>query len=266
MSLEVRELSAGYGRLQVLHGLDVAAGQGELVAVVGANGAGKTTLLRAVSGLLRPSAGTVTLEGVEVTGTPAERLATAGFAHVPENRLVFPTLSVGDNLALGGWSRRRRPAGERAGDRDRVLSLFPRLASRLPQAAGTLSGGEQQMLAIGRGLMARPRVIVLDEPSLGLAPRLITEIFAALGELRDQGLTLLLVEQNVRAALAVADRAVVVDRGRVVLAGASEQLLGDPRVQAAYLGGGPVAAPATRSSGPGPARQAPRGAHPADGT
>ena len=238
MSLEVRGLRAGYGRLAVLHGIDLDAAAGQLVAVIGANGAGKTTLLRALSGLIPATAGTVTLAGTDVTGYGPERLARAGLAHVPENRLVFPSLSVEDNLVLGAYTRRRRPVAERREARDRALALFPRLQPRLQQAAGTLSGGEQQMLAIARGLMAQPRVLVLDEPSVGLAPRLVGEIFAALGRLRDDGLTLVAVEQNARAAFAVADAVHVMDRGRVVLSGDAATLASDPRVTSAFLGGG----------------------------
>ncbi len=236
--IEADGLEAGYGRIEVLHGVSLAAAPGEVVAVVGANGAGKTTLLRALSGLIAPTAGRVRLGGADVTGRGPEALAAAGLAHVPENRLVFPTLAVADNLALGGWTRRRDKAGLRR-RRDQVLEYFPRLADRLAQPAGTLSGGEQQMLAIGRGLMARPSVLVLDEPSLGLAPRVVREIFATLGRLRaDEGLAIVLVEQNVRAAFMVADRATVLDRGRVLLDGAPDDLLSDDRVQQAYLGGG----------------------------
>jgi branched-chain amino acid transport system ATP-binding protein len=237
MSLRVHGLRAGYGRLEVLHSVDLDVGKGELVAVIGANGAGKTTLLRALSGLIKVSDGTVLLDGTDVTGKGPEQLAAAGLAHVPENRLVFPTLTVSDNLLLGAYTRRRRPSAERDAERERALTLFPRLADRLGQAAGTLSGGEQQMLAVARGLMARPSVLVLDEPSVGLAPRLVGEIFTALGVLRDDGLTLVLIEQNARAALAVADRGYVMDRGRVVLTGVPSELLGDARVQATYLGG-----------------------------
>jgi branched-chain amino acid transport system ATP-binding protein len=234
--LEASGVRAAYGRVEAVHGVDLRVGSGELVSVIGANGAGKTTLLRALSGLLRPSAGRVVVGGVETTRWPAERLAAHGVAHVPENRLVFPGLSVDDNLRLGAWTRRRRGGAPPA---DEVLALFPRLAGRLGQAAGTLSGGEQQMLAIGRGLMAAPRLLLLDEPSLGLAPRLATEIFAALARLRDQGgLAIVLVEQNARAALRVADRAVVMDRGTVALAGTPAELLADERVHAAYLGRG----------------------------
>jgi branched-chain amino acid transport system ATP-binding protein len=238
MSLEVRGLTAGYGRLSVLHGVDLTAADGRLVAVIGANGAGKTTLLRALSGLIPVTGGTVTLAGADVTGHGPERLARAGLAHVPENRLVFPSLTVEDNLVLGAYTRRRSPAAERREARDRALALFPRLEPRLQQAAGTMSGGEQQMLAIARGLMARPRVLVLDEPSVGLAPRLVSEIFTALGRLRDDGLTLVAVEQNARAAFAVADHVYVMDRGAVVLDGDAATLASDPRVTAAFLGGG----------------------------
>jgi branched-chain amino acid transport system ATP-binding protein len=238
MSIEADAVEAGYGRIEVLRGVSLAAGPGEIVAVVGANGAGKTTLLRALSGLITPTAGRVRLGGTDVTGRGPEAIAAAGLAHVPENRLVFPTLAVEDNLALGGWTRRRDKAGVRE-RRERVLEYFPRLADRLAQPAGTLSGGEQQMLAIGRGLMARPSVLVLDEPSLGLAPRVVREIFATLDRLRGaEDLAIVLVEQNVRAAFKVADRAVVLDRGRVLLDGAPGELLGDDRVQQAYLGGG----------------------------
>jgi branched-chain amino acid transport system ATP-binding protein len=240
--LDVGGLSAGYDKLEVLHDVDLRVGEGRLLAVIGANGAGKTTLLRAVSGLIRPTAGRVVLDGRELTGLPPERIAAAGLAHVPENRLVFPSLSVADNLALGGWTRRR--TGKGAARRAYILELFPRLAGRLKQPAGTLSGGEQQMVAIGRGLMAEPAVLVLDEPSLGLAPRLVGEIFAALGQLKaEHRLAIVLVEQNARAAFRVADEVIVLDRGRVVTTGTPEDLAADDRVHAAYLGGGYPTAP-----------------------
>jgi branched-chain amino acid transport system ATP-binding protein len=233
--LAVEGLSAGYGRIEVLHSIDLAVAAGELVAVVGANGAGKTTLLRVVSGLLPARGGRVRLDGSDVTGTPAERLAALGVAHVPENRLVFPGMTVTENLALGAYTRRRSGAPEYG----EVFDLFPRLADRREQVAGTLSGGEQQMLAIGRGLMAQPRLLLLDEPSLGLAPKLVTEIFAVLSTLRDRGdRGIVLIEQNARAALRIADHAVVLDRGRVFLTGTPDELLTDARVQAAYLGRG----------------------------
>jgi branched-chain amino acid transport system ATP-binding protein len=237
--LEIADLSAGYGRLEVLHGVSLRVDTAELVAVIGANGAGKTTLLRTVSGLLRPASGRVTLDGRDVTGLPAERLAAAGLAHVPENRLVFPTLSVDDNLTLGAWTRRRGDRSAVEAQRERVLELFPRLRERRQQPAGTMSGGEQQMLAVARGLMARPTAVVLDEPSVGLAPRVIGEIFTALAKLRDEErLTILLVEQNARAAFKVADRVYVMDRGNVVMEGLPRDLLADERVHHAYLGGG----------------------------
>jgi len=236
--LEVTQLRAGYGRLPVLHGLDLAVAEGEIVAVIGANGAGKTTLLRTLSGLLRATGGRVLLDGRPIHALPAEKVAAAGLAHVPENRLVFPSLSVQDNLRLGGWTRRRASSAG-AATRGRVLELFPRLSDRLEQAAGTLSGGEQQMLAVGRGIMARPSVLMLDEPSVGLAPRVVAEIMQALARLRDEeGLTILLVEQNARAAFKIADRVYLMDRGRVVLQGTPHELLGDDRVKHAYLGGG----------------------------
>ncbi|MGC5019187.1 ABC transporter ATP-binding protein [Micromonospora sp. DT47] len=234
--LDVSGLSAGYDKLQVLHEVDLTVPDGQLLAVIGANGAGKSTLLRALSGLLRPTAGRVMLAGRDLTGLAAEAIAAAGLAHVPENRLVFPSLTVSDNLALGGWTRRR--SGTAAARRAHVLELFPRLATRLDQPAGTLSGGEQQMVAIGRGLMAEPKVLVLDEPSLGLAPRLVAEIFAALAQLKtEHDLAIVLVEQNVRAAFRVADEVVVMDRGRVVATGSPDALVGDDRVRSAYLGG-----------------------------
>jgi len=239
VSLRASGVRAAYERLEVLSGVDLAAATGELVAVIGANGAGKTTLLRVLSGLLRATGGTVEVYGEDVTRLPAERLAAMGVVHVPEGRLVFPSLSVRENLLLGGFPRRRQGGRALAADVDRVVGTFPRLVPRLGQAAGSLSGGEQQMLAIARGLMARPRLMMLDEPSLGLAPRVTQEIFATLARLRAEGeLTLLLVEQNARAALRVADRVYVMDRGRVLLEGRSADLLADPRVQAAYLGGG----------------------------
>ncbi|MGH3384322.1 MAG: ABC transporter ATP-binding protein [Nocardioidaceae bacterium] len=247
--LTITGLHAGYGRLQVLHGVDLEVSAGELVAVIGANGAGKTTLLRTVSGLLRATSGEVRLDGARISGLAAEKVAATGLAHVPENRLVFPTLSVDDNLRLGAWTRRRAADGRSAAGRDRVLELFPRLAGRLGQAAGTLSGGEQQMLAVGRGIMARPKTLVLDEPSVGLAPKVVTEIMRALARLRDEeGLTIVLVEQNARAAFKVADRVYLMDRGRVVLEGTPAALLDDVRVQHAYLGGG-YSAPPTEAGG-----------------
>ncbi|MEO6825967.1 MAG: ABC transporter ATP-binding protein [Microbacteriaceae bacterium] len=231
MSLVVSGLDAGYGQLGVLHEVSLSVAAGEILAVVGANGAGKTTLLRAVSGLIQPTAGTVMLDDRNITGKPAEKMAALGLTHVPENRLCFPTLSVRDNLALGAWSRKH------GGDLDPVLELFPRLKTRLGQLAGTLSGGEQQMVAIGRGLMAQPNAIMLDEPSIGLAPRVVGEIMDVLARLRsEKNLAVLLVEQNVRASFKIADRAVVMNRGRVALTGTPAELVELPEVRGAYLG------------------------------
>lgn len=229
--LEVTGLDAGYGRLPILHEIDIAVSAGEIVSVVGSNGAGKTTLLRAINGIITPTAGSVQVDGVEVAGKATEKMASLGMTHVPENRLCFPTLSVRDNLMLGAWNNRGR------GDVDAVLELFPRLQPRMGQAAGTLSGGEQQMVAIGRGLMAAPKVIMLDEPSIGLAPKVVAEIMQVLTKLRDRGMAVLLVEQNVRASFGIADRAVVMQRGRVVVQGTPAELIEMPEVRAAYLGG-----------------------------
>ncbi|MEP7193893.1 MAG: ABC transporter ATP-binding protein [Actinomycetota bacterium] len=252
--LEVRGLAAAYGRLQVLQGIDVKVAPGELVAVIGSNGAGKTTLLRAVSGLLRPTAGSVMLDGKDVTSFGAEQIARLGLSHVPENRLVFPSLTVDDNLELGGWTRRRD--GQHARRRAEALELFPRLGDRINLPAGALSGGEQQMLAMARALMAEPCIVVLDEPSLGLAPKVIGEIVAALRALRDtKGLAVLLIEQNIRAAFSVADRVLVMERGSVVATGTPDELAGDERVRSAYLGAGTTSSGAvvSRSSAPAPA-------------
>lgn len=231
MSLLVSGLDAGYGQLEVLHDVSLEVSAGEIVAVVGSNGAGKTTLLRAVSGLIKPTAGSVVLEGRDITGRPAEKMAAIGLTHVPENRLCFPTLSVRDNLVLGAWTRKGTP------DLDPMVEMFPRLKSRMNQLAGTLSGGEQQMVAIGRGLMAQPTAILLDEPSIGLAPKMVAEIMEVLDRLRtEQHLAVLLVEQNVRAAFKVANRAVVMHRGRVALTGPPAELIELPEVRGAYLG------------------------------
>jgi branched-chain amino acid transport system ATP-binding protein len=235
-ALEVRQLTSGYGGAPVLHELDLTVQEGAWVAVLGANGAGKTTLLRAISGLL-PYGGQVALEGEDVTGSEPEQLAARGLGHVPENRLVFPRLSVEDNLRLGAWVSRRDRETKNTRLRD-VYALFPRLEQRRGQAAGTLSGGEQQMLAVGRALMGGPRVLVLDEPSIGLAPRVIVEIFDTLAHLSaERGLSLLLVEQNAALALQYASYAYVLERGRVSLEGAATALREDRRVEAAYLGG-----------------------------
>ena len=230
MLLEVLGLSSHYGRIQALRGVDLQVHESERVALVGANGAGKTTLLRTISGVQPASGGSVRYAGEDITfASPAARVRR-GLGQVPEGRQVFGPLSVEDNLRLGGYTR---SAEERAADLEEVYRRFPVLEERRRQSAGTLSGGEQQMLAIGRALMARPRLLLLDEPSMGLAPRMVEQIFAILTDLRG---TILLVEQNAHAALAIADRGYVIESGRIVLEGASQALLADARVKAAYLG------------------------------
>ncbi len=233
MLLAVEGLEAHYGRIRALAGVDLQVEEGELVAIVGANGAGKTTLLRTLSGVHPASAGRVLLEGRDITRIPGHRRVALGIAQVPEGRQVFAPMSVEDNLLLGGYVR---TAAERAETLAEVYALFPRLRERRDQPAGTLSGGEQQMLAIGRALMARPRLLLLDEPSMGLAPRIVEQIFETIEELRRRGTTILLVEQNAYAALSVADRGYVLESGRVTLADRAAALLADERVKAAYLG------------------------------
>lgn len=252
-ALTVTNLDAGYGHLAVLHQVSLRADEGELVALVGANGAGKTTLLRTISGLLPATGGTVEIFGMDVTNWPAERLAANRVAHVPQNRLVFPGLTVIDNLQLGAYTRRREPDSDVERDRKYVFDLFPSLANRRLQRAGTLSGGEQQMLAIGRALMANPRLLLLDEPSLGLAPMLVREILITLVRLREQrNLSILLIEQNARAALAISDRAYVLERGRVVTEGPSSELAADDAIKEAYLGGASSAGAHATEAGGGP--------------
>jgi len=235
--LRVRSLRAGYGGVEVLKGVSLHVDPGEIVAIVGANGAGKSTLLNAVAGLMKPWSGSVALGGREIAGSTAEAVAARGCVLVPEGRQIFPGLSVRDNLLLGGWLRVRRE-GRRAVERDigAMEALFPVLAERRLQAAGTLSGGEQQMLAIARALMGRPSLLLLDEPSIGLAPLVVKSIFAAVAGLRNEGRTIMLVEQNARAALAVADRGYVMETGQVVLEGTAAELSANRDVQRAYLG------------------------------
>ena len=233
--LEVRGLRGRYGPVEVLHGLDLEVAAGELVALVGANGAGKTTLLHLLSGLLRPSGGSIRFAGQDLGRLPPHRIVAAGLCQVPEGRQVFAPLSVADNLRLGGYALRHDPAWLAAQER-RIYELFPILAERRHQLAGTLSGGQQQMLALGRALLGRPRLLLLDEPSMGLAPLLVAEIFRVIGELNRQGVTILLVEQNARAALGIAHRGYVLETGRVVLAAPAATLLADAGIQRAYLG------------------------------
>jgi branched-chain amino acid transport system ATP-binding protein len=231
--LETSGLTSHYGRIPALKGIDLKIEPGELVALVGANGAGKTTLLRALSGVQRVTAGRVWFEGADITAARPDRRVRLGIAQVPEGRQVFGPLSVEDNLLLGAYVRPDREARPALA---RVYELFPALAERRKSTAGMLSGGQQQMLAIGRALMAGPRLLLLDEPSMGLAPRLVAEIYAAIRRLREAGTTIFLVDQNARAALAIADRGYVLETGRVVLAGAGAELAANEAVKQAYLG------------------------------
>ncbi len=231
--LEIASLRAGYGVIEVLRGVDLTVGAGEIVALLGSNGAGKSTLNNNVSGLYRPFGGSIRFEGEEITGASSMRIVEAGLVQVPEGRRVFPNLSVRDNLELGSY---RRGKSNRAANLERVLDTFPRLRERLTQSAGTLSGGEQQMLAIGRGLMSEPRLLILDEPSLGLSPLLVEEMFGLIGQLNRQGLSILLVEQNVVQSLAIAHRAYVLENGRIALSGSAADLARDPDLRRSYLG------------------------------
>lgn len=233
MLLQVDGLTSHYGRIQVLHAIDLAVAAGELVALVGGNGAGKTTLLRCLSGVQPATGGTIRYDGRDISRMAPDRRVRAGIAQVPERRLVFAPMSVHDNLLMGGYTRPRREVAE---DLERMYALFPELYIRRRQAAGTLSGGQQQMLAMSRALMARPRLLLLDEPSLGLAPNLVADVFATIESLKRDGVTILLVEQNAHAALAIADRGYVLETGRVALTAPGPALLADDAVQKAYLG------------------------------
>ena len=229
----IKGLRSGYGKIEVLHDLDMNIVQGQIVTLIGANGAGKTTLLRTISGLLRPSAGSMEFEGVSIVRQPPHRIVELGISHVPEGRAILKRMTVLDNLRMGAYVR---GDAEVMADIESVLARFPVLGERRLQMAGTLSGGEQQMLAIGRALVARPRLLLLDEPSLGLAPKIVTRIFLALRELKKEGKTILLVEQNARQALQVADHGCVMERGRIVIRGTGQELLRMPEVQRTYLG------------------------------
>ena len=232
--LEVRDLSVRYGGISALEHVDLSVAAGEVVTLIGANGAGKTTLLRAVSRVVEPHAGSIRFDGTDLRRLGASRAVALGIAHSPEGRRVLARQSVRDNLLLGAWTR-RDPAGV-AADLEAQFARFPRLAERADQAAGTLSGGEQQMLAIARALMSRPRLLLLDEPSLGLAPKLVREIFGIVSDLHQSGVTILLVEQNAALALAHADRGYVLEAGRMTLSGPAGELMADDRVRRAYLG------------------------------
>jgi branched-chain amino acid transport system ATP-binding protein len=239
--LEVAGLHAGYGAAEVLHGVDLRVGRGEIVTLVGANGAGKSTLLKCLSGLLTPTSGTALLDGLPLLGRTPAAIVRMGVAHVPEGRQVFAGLTVADNLRLGAYTQLGNLSAEEIASRiGEVCRLFPALSPRLRAEAGGLSGGQQQMLAIARGLMSRPRLLLLDEPSLGLAPLVVAEIFSVLKELRRTGVAVLLVEQNARQALAVSDHGYVIETGSVALSGTGEELLGSPDVADRYLGVGPA--------------------------
>jgi branched-chain amino acid transport system ATP-binding protein len=235
--LEVNNLSAGYEHIQALRNVSLHVDEGELVAVIGANGAGKTTLLRALSGLIPTRSGSIRLAGAQLGRLSVERRVRRGLALVPEHRQLFASMTVAENLLLGGYARYwRTPRAELAADIERVYDLFPILRERRGQVAGTLSGGEQQMVAIGRGLMARPRLLLLDEPSVGLAPLIVREIFAAVARLPAQGTTVLIVEQNARQILRLAGRAYMLENGAIALAGRAADLAADPTVQHIYMG------------------------------
>jgi branched-chain amino acid transport system ATP-binding protein len=235
--LRVRNLDAGYGKLSVLRRVSLHVKPGEIVTIIGANGAGKTTLLKTITGLIKARSGDIVFDNSDLRRTPAEKVVAAGCSLVPEGRQVFATMPVKENLLLGGYVRFRRGDGHGvAQDLERIYSFFPVLREREHQLAGTLSGGEQQMLAIGRALMARPRLLMLDEPSMGLAPLIVKEIFGIIGKLRDEGTTVLLVEQNARSALKIANRGYVLETGRIILEGEAEDLLANRDVQRAYLG------------------------------
>jgi branched-chain amino acid transport system ATP-binding protein len=233
--LELDGIEAYYGRVRALNGVTLSVDTGEVVALIGSNGAGKTTTLRTISGLLTPPRGRIRFNGEDITGMPAARRVERGIVHVPEGRRLFPRMTVLDNLRLGAYTRRDGSDGVQQ-DREQVFRLFPRLRERQTQIAGTLSGGEQQMLAMGRALMARPKVLMMDEPSLGLAPILVETIFQIVAEINQQGIPILLVEQNARKALGVAHRAYVLETGSIVKEGTGQELLQSEDVTRAYLG------------------------------
>jgi branched-chain amino acid transport system ATP-binding protein len=237
MTLELQRLSAGYGGMDVIHDIDLTVRPREIVTLIGANGAGKSTLLKTISGLTRSHTGTITFNGERIEAAPTATRMRLGIVHVPEGRQIFSGLSVSENLELGAYIYRRR-SDEADAQRAEVATRFPMLRERMLEVAGNLSGGQQQMLAIGRGLMSRPKLLMLDEPSLGLAPRLVTEIFDLIVSLRDQGLAILLSEQNAQLSLAVADRGYVIENGRVALTGSGQELLQSKDVADRYLGVG----------------------------
>ncbi|MDB5795377.1 MAG: putative transporter [Noviherbaspirillum sp.] len=237
--LSISNLHAAYGKVEVLHGISLEVPKGKVVTLIGSNGAGKTTTMRAISGMIKPKEGMITLAGRDVTGMESHRMARAGLAHSPEGRRVFATMTVRDNLLLGAFPRftGSRPRGDINNDLEKALELFSRLKERQNQLAGTLSGGEQQMLAMARAVMLNPEVVLLDEPSMGLAPILVDEVFRIIQRLKEKGVTMLLVEQFAAAALKVADYAYVLENGRIAVEGLAATLRNDPAVRAAYLGG-----------------------------
>jgi len=232
--LALENISVNYGAIEALRGISLRVEKGEVVTLIGANGAGKTTTLRTITGLLEPREGRVTFEGEDISGKPTHKLVARGISMSPEGRGVFANLSVRENLQMGAYLQKNR--GETAASMERVFQMFPRLKERESQKAGTLSGGEQQMLAMSRALMSRPRLLLLDEPSLGLAPLVVHTIFEAIEEIRSKGTTILLVEQNAHAALSHSDRAYVLETGEIVMQGSSKDLAKDPRIKEAYLG------------------------------
>ena len=237
--LSIENLHAGYGKVEVLHGISLEVPKGRVVTLIGSNGAGKTTTMRAISGMIAPSQGHVRLGATDIAGRDSYRIARLGLAHSPEGRRVFATMTVSDNLLLGAFARftRARPKGDIQADLERAMDYFPRLKERRKQLAGTLSGGEQQMLAMARAVMMNPDVVLLDEPSMGLAPILVEEVFRIIARLRSEGVTMLLVEQFAAAALQVSDYGYVLENGRISVHGPADKLAHDPAVQAAYLGG-----------------------------
>ncbi|MGN1141739.1 MAG: ABC transporter ATP-binding protein [Oliverpabstia sp.] len=232
--LEIKDLEVYYGVIQAIKGISFEVNKGEVIALIGANGAGKTTILHTITGLLSPKKGSVIYEGTDITKTPAHKIVSLGMAHVPEGRRVFADLSVYENLKMGAYTRKDRNEVEET--LERVYARFPRLKERKNQMAGTLSGGEQQMLAMGRALMSKPKIILMDEPSMGLSPILVNEIFDIIQEVSKSGTTVLLVEQNAKKALSIADRAYVLETGKIVLEGKAEDLLNDDSIKKAYLG------------------------------
>jgi branched-chain amino acid transport system ATP-binding protein len=232
--LSVEGINVGYGQVQILWDVSLSVGRGQTVSLLGNNGAGKTTAVKAISGLLKPTAGKVLFDGVDISNMPAHKRVEAGLVQVPEGRKIFPTLNVLENLEMGSFLK--KPKAKRAESLERILDLFPILAERSAQAAGTLSGGEQQMLALGRGLMSLPKLLVLDEPSVGLAPMMVMEIFKAIEEIKREGVSILLVEQNAAQSLSISDQAFILEDGRVGLSGEGSALLNDDNVRRMYLG------------------------------